>query len=125
VTASAVIYVKHLDPMRRFYEQLVGLRATSTADGHCVLESDSIEISLVKVPAAVAATIHLEQPPRRRADVPVKLAFQVASIQHARETAASLGGRIDQATSEWTYGGVVHCDGVDPEGNVIQLRSVE
>jgi hypothetical protein len=29
---------------------------------------------------------------------------------------------LDPAASEWTWRGLRHCDGHDPEGNVIQLR---
>jgi predicted enzyme related to lactoylglutathione lyase len=61
-------------------------------------------------------------PARRREDVPVKLAFAVPSIEDVRHVAASLGGEVDREDDEWDFRGCRHCDGVDPEGNVIQLR---
>lgn len=121
--ASAVIYVKSVEPMRRFYEQLLGWRVASSTQGYCTLDSDSISLSLVAVPEAVSATIHIETPPRRRTNVPVKLAFPVSSIADARTIASSHGGHVDPSNTEWSHRGVIHCDGMDPEGNVIQLIS--
>jgi predicted enzyme related to lactoylglutathione lyase len=125
VNASAVIYVKSIGPMRRFYEQLFDLKTAMSADSYCVLESDSVSLSLVKVPDAIAATIDVETPPRRRISTPIKLAFEVPSIERARSIAVALGGQVDPPTTEWSHGGVIHCDGTDPEGNVIQLVSLE
>ena len=125
MTASAVIYVKSIEPMRRFYSQLLGLQSVTSADGYCVLESDSVRLSLVTVAHAIAVTIDIETPPRRRTNTPIKLAFEVPSIERARSIAVALGGQVDPPTTEWSHGGVIHCDGTDPEGNVVQLVSLE
>ncbi len=124
MSAAAVIYVTSLESMSRFYAELFGLRAAESADGYCVLVSDSVKLSLVAAPDA-RRTMPLERPPRRRVNTPIKLAFEVADIALARATAASLGGQIDASAAEWSFGGLTHCDGVDPEGNVIQLVSPE
>ena len=99
--ASAVIYVKRIAPMREFYTQCLGFETAISSEGYCILESDSLRLSLVAVPDAIAATIPIETPPRRRANVPIKLAFDVPVIDDVRTIAASLGGRVDPQTTEW------------------------
>ena len=78
-------------------------------------------LSLVTVPAHVARTIVVPVPPSRRDNVPTKLAFAVDSIEVLRPLFAELGGVVDPATTQWEFRGGIHCDAVDPEGNVIQL----
>jgi predicted enzyme related to lactoylglutathione lyase len=107
--------------MRSFYQRCFALEAVYTSEAYCVLESDSWTLALVVIPDETAARGELTVPPRRREEVPVKLAFEVASIEDLRTTARSLGGQVDPRTTEWDFRGQRHCDGVDPEGNIIQL----
>jgi ribosomal protein S18 acetylase RimI-like enzyme/predicted enzyme related to lactoylglutathione lyase len=122
VKAAAALYVMHLDRMRAFYEECFGFEAADIAEDYCVLESHAWTLSLVVVPRDIAATIHISTPPRRRDTVPIKLAFDVADIEDLRAVVAGAGGQIDPVTTAWDFQGLRHCDGVDPEGNVIQLR---
>lgn len=119
--AEAVIYVKHLPPMRSFYEQAVGLEVVEAGESYCVLESDAWRLSLVAAPADIAATIQISTPARRRSANAIKLAFAVARIEDLRSTAAALGGQIDPPNTERDFHGFRRCDATDPEGNVIQL----
>ena len=57
----------------------------------------------------------------RGGGAPLKLAFQVASIDVAAARLSRLGGQLDDAETRWSFSGFVRCDAVDPEGNVIQL----
>jgi predicted enzyme related to lactoylglutathione lyase len=109
--------------MGRFYSQCFGLQQVSSGEGYCVLESDLWSVSLVSAQEEIAAAIQIGTPPTRRTNASVKLAFEVLSLEDTREVAASLGGQIDPATTQWSHLGVIHCDGIDPEGNVIQLVS--
>jgi predicted enzyme related to lactoylglutathione lyase len=122
VKAAAVLYVKQLDRMRSFYELCFGFEASDQAEDYCLLDSDRWTLSLVVIPPDVAATIHVSAPPRRRDAAPIKLAFHVANIDGLRPVVAGTGGQIDPGTTAWDFQGFRHCDGVDPEGNVIQLR---
>ncbi len=123
VTAAAVLYVKDLDLMRAFYEACFELSAVeSTSEDFCVLSSKDWDLSLVAVSAAVAATIVIADPPSRRAQTPVKLAFEVASIGGLRAAVTGGGGQIDPVESGWEFRGHRHLDCLDPEGNVVQLR---
>ena len=44
------------------------------------------------------------------------------SLAEARARAPALGGRLAPAGKEWAARGFRACDGVDPEGNVVQFR---
>ena len=86
-----------------------------------MLESDSLTLSLVKVPERIAAAIVVSVPPKRREGIPIKLAFGVDGIEVLRPLLTEFGGVVDPATSQWEFRGGIHCDGVDPEGNVLRL----
>jgi predicted enzyme related to lactoylglutathione lyase len=122
VNGGAVLYVKHLDRMRRFYSECFALRTVETTEAYCVLESDAWTLTLVVVPEEIAARIHLADPAQARDDVPVKLAFAVPSIDDLRVALTELGGQIDPDVDPWDLRGLRHCDVIDPEGNVVQLR---
>lgn len=119
--SGAVIYVKDLDRMQSFYQACLRMEVAERARGYCVLESESWTLSLVKVPQQIAATIVVSDPPARREEVPIKLAFRVDDIDVLRTRFAEFGGLLDSVTSQWEFRGGIHCDGVDPEGNVLQL----
>ena len=92
-----------------------------SADGEfCVLASDDWELALVAAPVATAPVI--ATPPRRREQVPIKLAFDVPVIDALISTIAEAGGQAEGIASAWEFQGRRHLDCVDPEGNVVQLR---
>ncbi len=107
--------------MRLFYERCLGFEVRQAAESYCLLESDAWRLSLVSIPDAIVAGIEISVPPRRRESEPVKLAFAVQSIAEVRLIATGLGGQVDPDSTRWEFDGLGHCDGVDPEGNVIQL----
>jgi predicted enzyme related to lactoylglutathione lyase len=121
VSAAAIVYVSRLPAMRRFYAECFGLAATESSDEYCVLESGDWSVSLVLVPAAVAATIELSAPAVARAGTPIKLAFEVADIEALRPLIAKLGGQLNPAETTWAFQDRRRCDCLDPEGNVVQL----
>jgi predicted enzyme related to lactoylglutathione lyase len=122
MSASCVIYVVDLPKMGAFYEQCFGLVTVASDDSYRLLESEAWTLTLVKAPSRIAATITITDPPRRRADAPVKLTFAVRSIATTRARAAELGGQIDSSDTQWVFLDSLRCDGIDPEGNVILLR---
>jgi predicted enzyme related to lactoylglutathione lyase len=121
VKSAAVLYVKDLRRMQSFYRACFQMDIVEDAHDFSVLESEPLTLSLVTVPEPIAETIVLSVPPARRAEVPIKLAFGVASIEVLRPLVADSGGVVDPATTQWEFRGGIHCDAVDPEGNVIQL----
>jgi predicted enzyme related to lactoylglutathione lyase len=117
MSAAAVLYVGDLDVMRAFYEECFGLAAVDVTADFCSLVSEAWMLRLVRSAQAVPNTV----PPQRRASTPIKLAFAVTSIDGLRPVIGRLGGRVDLPQAEWEFQGAVHCDCVDPEGNVVQL----
>jgi predicted enzyme related to lactoylglutathione lyase len=118
--SAATIFAKYPETLACFYETCFGLEVADAADDLRVLESDDWTLSIVRVPPEVAVTITLADPPIRREATPIKLSFEVPSIATAQAAIIELGGRVDGL--EWEFRGYRHCDFVDPEGNVNQLR---
>ncbi|MDH0863348.1 VOC family protein [Mitsuaria sp. GD03876] len=119
---GAVLYAKRLDPVARFYERVLGMPVAHAAADHVILESDAFEFVIHAIPSEIADTFEIADPPEVREETPIKLLFPVARIDEARAIAASLGGRIQPIEREWASASGRVCDGVDPEGNVFQLR---
>ena len=119
--SAAVLYVKDLDQMRSFYQECFQLDVVDDAQDYSVLESAPFTLSLVKVPEHIVRAVVSSVPPSRRENVPIKLAFAVDDIEILRPLFAEFGGVIDPATTQWEFRGGIHCDAVDPEGNVIHL----
>lgn len=119
--AAAVLYASDVGRLQAFYESVCGLEVAESTSDFVTLVSDRWQLTLVAVPERDAATLELSDPPRRRSQTPIKLAFAVASLVDARSAALGAGGVVDGA--EWTFNDDVVCDGEDPEGNVVQFRS--
>lgn len=115
--AAAVLYVADLARMRAFYENCLSFTAVDGGDDFCVLESAAWTLTMVASPAARAAA-----PSARRENTPIKLVFTVDTLEPLRPVIETLGGTLDQAATAWEFRGVLHCDGTDPEGNVLQWR---
>jgi predicted enzyme related to lactoylglutathione lyase len=122
VSFGAVVFAKDVPRVARFYESLVPMRVVHKADDHIVLETGPVQLVVHGISARIAKKIAIEQPPRAREETALKLFFPVASLAAAREQAGPLGGRLAPAEREWEARGFRACDGVDPEGNVVQFR---
>jgi len=122
--AGVIVYAKDIQRLARFYAAVADLELMHEVDDHIVLESESVEVVIVAIPAATAARIVIKTPPDKREATAFKIAFGVASIAQAREAARAHGGEIYPPAKEWSFQGLRVCDGFDPEGNVIQLREL-
>jgi hypothetical protein len=91
---------------------------------HIVLESETVELVIVAIPAEVASRIVIRTPPDKRENTAFKLVFAVPSLAAARAAAQANEGELYPPGKEWSFQGLRTCDGVDPEGNVIQLREL-
>ena len=120
--AGAVIYAKDLSRVIAFYRDVTGLPVTHSEIDYAVLESELFQLVVHAIPAGIAASIDVANPPLRREDAAVKLVFPVPSIAASRALAALHGGALNPPEREWQFQGHRICDGHDPEGNVIQLR---
>jgi predicted enzyme related to lactoylglutathione lyase len=117
MNTAAVLYVGDIARMRAFYEQCFGLTTLDRDDGYVGLTSGSWLLTLVQSRDAAPTT----NPPQRRANTAVKLAFEVLSINDLRAVVSDLGGQVSPPDSEWEFRSATHCDCLDPEGNVVQL----
>jgi hypothetical protein len=106
-----------------FYGNVSGWSVTS-ADGYSTLDATDFQLVIVEVPADIAATLTIGDPPARRVNSPIKLAIPVSSIADIRAAAPGRGAMVDPVDSEWYFGSTLVCDGHDPEGNVFQLREL-
>jgi len=119
---GAVVFVKNLERVAKFYEKLLSLSVVEAESGHVVLESEAIQLVLHAIPAHIAESISISEPPEVREETPIKLFFPVVSIAQARASAPALGGQVGPVEQEWEFRGIRACDAYDPEGNVFQLR---
>jgi catechol 2,3-dioxygenase-like lactoylglutathione lyase family enzyme len=120
--AGTVIYAAELERMSAFYAAATGLRVSRSEPNYVVLESATFQLVLHAIPAEIAVTFEIADPPVRREDAAVKPVFEVPSIGVARKAAADHGGQLDEPEREWQFERWVVCDGHDPEGNVVQFR---
>jgi hypothetical protein len=124
MTLKAVMYAKSLDRLAAFYATC-GLAVDEIELGdHAVLTGPGVELSIIQIPAPIAAQIEISIPPQARSTTPIKLAFVVSSIDEALEAARPLGGRIADDSKRWQFRSHTVQDAVDPEGNVYQLREL-
>ena len=123
-SAGAVIYAKDIHALARFYAAVADLEVMHEVDDHIVLESETVELVIVAIPAATAARIVITTPPQRRENTAFKLVFAVPSLAEARDAAQANGGELNPPGREWKFQGLRVCDGCDPEGNMIQLREL-
>lgn len=114
--AGAVIYVSDLAVQIRFYQTLFNMSVLHRQADYGVLENEDIQLVLRTMPAPVAVS----SPPALRQNCAIMLFFSVPSLAWAELKAADLGGEL--LAQQWSGPGFVMRRGVDPEGNVLQLR---
>jgi predicted enzyme related to lactoylglutathione lyase len=119
---SAVIFAKDVDALARFYQETAEMTEVLRDQDHVVLNEEGFQIVIHGIPKRIAAAIEITIPPEVREETPIKICLPVTIIEHARKTAAALGGKIGPKTKEWSARGFTACDGYDPEGNVFQVR---
>lgn len=117
-----MLYVKHLERMRRFYRNLLGVEPANhnCTDVFATFDTGGLRFALHAIPADIAKNIEVASPSVPRENQPVKLIFAVTNVEDERERIESLG--IQTMRRAWQKPGEA-CDAVDPEGNIFQLCS--
>ena len=115
---------KNVDQVAAFYSSVLGLIEAKRADDHIVLESPGFQLVVHRIPQHRDPKTDIASPPVRRADAPFKPVFFVPSLASIRVVAEAHGGYMEPTDKEWSFNGVLVCDGLDPEGNVIQFREM-
>jgi hypothetical protein len=121
---SLVIFAVNVKMLANFYEKVLDITpiprpGDSTKDIR--LGKDGEELLIHSIPARIAKSIVIESPPVPREVAAMKPVFDVKSLASAVEHVSVLGGIITDRT--FTLDGLTRRDIVDPEGNVVQLRS--
>lgn len=119
---TVVIYAKDKDRVAEFYRQTLALQLAEWEEGFSVLTGPGVEVSIVRMPEALARQVTIASPPEPREDTPLKASFLVPGFEAVRAAAAATGGTLKPPEAAWTWRGCVHLDGHDPEGNVVQFR---
>jgi predicted enzyme related to lactoylglutathione lyase len=115
---QAMIFVKDLERMTAFYRDIVGLCLTEPhqSDGWAEFKTDGLGFSLHAIPASYSGPIDNGDPPVPREGQSLKLIF---STDDPDKEAARLK-QLGVAVLHRPWGG---WDFVDPEGNVVGVRS--
>lgn len=127
VAAGAMVYAKDAERLAQFYAAVLQLARNAEESepqhGYLVLEARGFQLVVHAIPPAYAAEIEIQVPPEAREECALKFFFTVHDLQHAREVADELGGRLD--LQAWEAPRYWYCNGIDPEGNVFQLRQMK
>jgi len=119
-----VIFAVNVKNVANFYESILGLsRSAKPGDSKQDIRlcSDQDEILIHSIPTHIAKTISLTSPPVPRDETAMKPVFEVESLPSALAQVPLLGGVVTDRT--YTSDGVTRQDIIDPEGNVVQIRS--
>jgi catechol 2,3-dioxygenase-like lactoylglutathione lyase family enzyme len=119
---SAVLYARDMNKLLDFYCAVLGQPCVYRDAYHAVLRCGTFALDIHQLPAHDVEAIDTTRP---RTQAAVKLGFPVDSIARARSTAAEHGGELDPPPPRWVVEEQKICDGVDPEGNVFQLREAD
>jgi len=122
--SALVIFAVNVKAVAKFYEAVLGYSPTpkpgdSKADLR--LGKGNEELLIHSIPSRIAKTITIESPPVAREESAMKPVFDVQSLSKALEQVSLLGGIVTNRS--FTLDGLTRHDIVDPEGNVVQLRS--
>lgn len=116
--AQALLYVTDLPRMEAFYAGELGLPLRAREPGFVQLGADGGVLALHVIPPAYAPAI--TTPPVAREDGTIKLGFDVDDVAAVRARLVAAGHAMREP---WRHVDLLVCDGLDPEGNVFQLRS--
>jgi catechol-2,3-dioxygenase len=114
---TAMIFAKDVAAMAEFYRRGFGLApdTAGSSDGFVVLEGHGARVALHALPDHVAATIEVDDPPRARTGVAIKLLFRVEDVAGTRSQLEELGAQAFETGEDDAV------DLLDPEGNVVRI----
>jgi predicted enzyme related to lactoylglutathione lyase len=122
--SALVIFAVNVKTLASFYEAVLGLSpAPQPGDTKkdVRLGGKGLELLIHSIPPRISKTIVIKSPPVPRDIAAMKPVFDVKSLSKAEEQVTLRGGVVTKVT--FTLNGLTRRDVVDPEGNVIQLRS--
>lgn len=97
--AGLFIYAKNLVRLAGFYESLLAMSRRHSSGDRVILHSPDIQITVHAMPATIAESIDVSEPPVKRDGAAYKFFFTVPSFEVASAAAAALGGEV--LREEW------------------------
>ena len=79
-------------------------------------------LTLAQAPLELTSKFKVSTPPLRRVATPIKLCFEVRSLEQTRELVTGAGGAVYSVTEGFVHGGFRPENVLDPEGNVVAVR---
>ena len=110
----SILFVKDVEVMSSFYQMALDLTVVSRDPGWIVLSDGDAEIALHGIPATIASTIIIENPPMPRTETPIKLVFATADLAYTSAAVSKAGGWIERSFED-------RFDAKDPEGNIFHV----
>jgi predicted enzyme related to lactoylglutathione lyase len=114
---TAMIFAKDMSRMTAFYRDGLGLAIVpdKSMEGWVVFDAGGTLLALHAIPADIARSIAITDPPEPRSETPIKLIFQTPDLDAACANVQRLGGILLQQRRPGAR------DAADPEGNIFQL----
>jgi predicted enzyme related to lactoylglutathione lyase len=119
--SSLVVFSVDIRRLAAFYEAVLRAKPNHEPSGDIRLLGDREEVLVHSVPAKIAKTIEVRTPPEPREGSAIKPVFDVESLEAALEQVKAKGGVVTGRA--FSIDGLTRHDVIDPDGNVIQLRS--
>ena len=114
---TALIFAKDMPRMTAFYRDGLGLAILPerSSEGWVVFDAGGTLLALHAIPADIARTIEITDPPEPRSQTPIKLLFQTPDLDAVCARLQRLGGTLLPQRRPGSR------DAADPEGNILQL----
>jgi predicted enzyme related to lactoylglutathione lyase len=119
--SALVVFSPDVRRLAGFYERVLDAQPTTEPSGDVRLRNDLDEVLIHSIPKQMAAQIEMRVPPAPRKNSPMKPIFEVTALAKALQLVESHGGVVTSHT--FRLDGITRHDVLDPDGNVIQLRS--
>jgi catechol 2,3-dioxygenase-like lactoylglutathione lyase family enzyme len=116
--AAVMLFVRDLDRMAAFYRDVLGLQPVEETRLPDWIEfrGGGVRFSLHAIPAAIAAEIGIDSPPRPREHAAAKLTFAVEDVAVTLANIEQMG--LPVLHRPWGA-----TDAADPEGNVFAVSA--
>src|SRR5688572_31547325 len=95
---QVILFAVDVPRLQRFYVDVLGLRPLDepATPGWVRLDAGGCLLALHAIPAPIAAKIAISDPPRVRAETPIKLTFHVDDVEAKRAELAARGAGMQE-----------------------------
>jgi predicted enzyme related to lactoylglutathione lyase len=119
--SALVIFTVNVRRLATFYQRVLEATAVTESSGDVRLIAAGEEILVHSIPKTIATGISISTPPVPRDNAALKPVFEVLSLSSTLRRVEENGGVVTDRT--FRLEGLTRHDILDPDGNVIQLRS--